>query len=102
MRAKIVNVKKSDKAWWFDSYELECIECGTHYFRSKVDDRTNPYCCNCKAKHEKEKRQEQEVIRIQKGAIKFVSKDYVVYNRDWLKENYEKEFNLMRRVYGRR
>ena len=102
MRAKIVNVEKSDKAWWFDKYELECIECGTHYFRSKVDNRTNPYCAECTAKREREKRQEFIMLKIARGCIKFVTKEYVVYNREWLKDNYEKEFNLMRKVYKRR
>lgn len=34
--------------YYFDKYELECIDCGAHYFNKHYDRRTVPYCPNCR------------------------------------------------------
>lgn len=53
IKAKLVRKIKSDVAWYFDKYELECIECGTHYINGRYDNRTCPYCPDCRQKHDK-------------------------------------------------
>ena len=44
IRAKLVRKYENDVAWYFDEYELECIECGAHYMSGRYNSRTNPYC----------------------------------------------------------
>lgn len=67
-QAKLVRKIESGSAWYFDKYELECINCGKHYFSGRYDNRTVPYCADCKRerdskrykllKEEKERRAE--------------------------------------------
>ena len=57
MRAKLIRKipLEKDLPWYFQQYEFECIECGTHYTRKRYDERTTPYCWKCQKKHEAEK-----------------------------------------------
>ena len=57
MRAKLIG--KVDRRY-YSEYELECIDCGKHYFRQKVDYRTTPYCAWCQKRHDKEKKEERD------------------------------------------
>lgn len=67
-QAKLVRKIESGSAWYFDKYELECINCGKHYFSGRYDNRTVPYCADCtrernrkrnkQLKREKERRAE--------------------------------------------
>ena len=51
--------------YYFDKYELECIECGAHYINGHYDRRTVPYCYNCRRKIESEKNKEYRTRREQ-------------------------------------
>lgn len=55
IQAKLVRKIESGKAWYFDKYEFECIDCGRHYRNGRFDSRTVPYCNDCKRKHDKER-----------------------------------------------
>lgn len=57
IKAKLVRKIESGMAWYFDKYELECIDCGKHYMNGRYDARTNPYCSDCRRKYEREKQQ---------------------------------------------
>lgn len=58
MSATPFKVEKSDKAFWFDKYYFHCIDCGAEFWSHRCDRRTNPYCCDCKRKHDKERTKE--------------------------------------------
>ena len=65
MRAKLIRKIPAGKdrhgnqlPYYFTRYELECIDCGAHYFNGSFDRRTNPYCSNCRARYNKEKQKE--------------------------------------------
>lgn len=66
IKAKLIRkIEFPDLPWFFNRYELECIDCGTHYFNGRYDWRTIPYCVECNKKHEKEKadiRKKQKAI----------------------------------------
>ena len=44
VRAKLIRKIPSFRGYPFDSYEYECIDCGTHYTRKAYNSRINPYC----------------------------------------------------------
>ena len=76
MRAKPFKVEKSDIAYYFDRYYFHCIDCGAVYHSGKCDNRTVPYCSECKRKHDKEKalirkreQKAQEIQEIRRKAI---------------------------------
>lgn len=56
-KAKLVRKIENGGAWYFDKYELECIECGTRYLNGRYDCRTSPYCVDCRRKRDKERTQ---------------------------------------------
>lgn len=60
MKAVPFKVEKSDKAWWFDRYFFSLHRLRCRIFLYKCDSRTNPYCCDCKRKHDKERAKERE------------------------------------------
>lgn len=75
-RAKLVRKIESGKEWYFDKYELECIECRKHYLRGRYDSRTCPYCPSCKRKRDRirtkennEKKQKELYTAIRNKAI---------------------------------
>lgn len=35
--------------------ETLVLDCGKHYINGRYDARKNPYCCDCRRKHEREK-----------------------------------------------
>ena len=83
IRAKLVRKIPAGKTMYgeqlphyFDKYELECIECGTHYRSGHYDRRTIPYCPTCNHKYEVEKqkannkRREQRLINKELFKIK--------------------------------
>ena len=39
---------------------------------------------------------ENLIIKMKEGTMKYVSRDYVCYNRKWLLANLEREFNVLR------
>lgn len=47
-QAKLVRKIENGREWYFDKYELECINCGKHYFNGRYDNRTVPYCTEYK------------------------------------------------------
>ena len=55
IRAKLVRKIPSFRGYPFDSYEYECIDCGTHYTRKAYNSRINPYCGECRKKYDKPK-----------------------------------------------
>ena len=66
--AKLVRyIPAEGKRRCFDKYEFECIECGTHYFRSANNSRVLPYCGECQRKHDREKQRTYIVRREQKA-----------------------------------
>ena len=63
IQAKLVRKIESGKAWYFDKYELECISCGKHYFNGRYDNRTVPYCNDCKRERD---RKRNEILKAEK------------------------------------
>ena len=57
MRAKLVREipQRDGSPWYFRKYELECIDCGEHYTNGRYDNRTSPYCGECRRKHDTQK-----------------------------------------------
>lgn len=43
---------------YWDKYEFECVDCGTHYFSGAFNNRTRPYCAECCRKHDRERNAE--------------------------------------------
>ena len=58
---------KKGLPYYFKEYELECIDCGEHFFRRRYSDRTIPYCAECWRKHEAVKQRERNVRKAQKA-----------------------------------
>ena len=85
MKAKLIRQLplKEGLPWYFREYELECIECGNHYYSGQYTTRTNPYCPECNRKHNSEKAKEarkrkerdirnaalQEILEYSKGML---------------------------------
>lgn len=66
-KAKLVRKIESGKAWYFDDYEYECIDCGEHFTRHRYDRRIRPYCAECSIRHERERaRQRNKEKELQK------------------------------------
>ena len=63
IRAKLVRKYENDVAWYFDEYELECIECGAHYMSGRYNSRTNPYCPICRRKHERDRQKKSKLAK---------------------------------------
>lgn len=70
MSATPFKVERSEKAWYFDTYYFHCIDCGAEHRSHRCDNRTNPYCPDCKRKHDKERamirKKEKEELREKK------------------------------------
>lgn len=65
--AKLIRKIESGKAWYFDKYEYECIDCGEHFTRGSYTRRIRPYCAECSIRHEREKaRQRNKEKELQK------------------------------------
>lgn len=63
IQAKLVRKIENGGAWYFDKYELECIECGNHYFSGRYYSRTVPYCNDCKRERD---RKRNEILKAEK------------------------------------
>lgn len=48
---------------YWDRYEFECVDCGSHYFRGTFNNRTSPYCGECQNKHDRERNAELKKIK---------------------------------------
>ena len=55
MKVTPFKYEKSDVAWYFDLYYFHCVDCGAEYRSHRWDNRTQPYCSECRRKYERER-----------------------------------------------
>lgn len=76
------------------NYIAECAESvGIH-----VDEHTAisiPFIADVMRKMREQSKSDEDFIRFPKGALKMRGEGYVVYNYDWLKENWQTELKVM-------
>lgn len=75
MRAKLIREipQREGLPSYFRQYELECVNCGEHYFNGKFDKRTVPYCPTCHRKYEREKQKRYQEQKKQKAINEVLS-----------------------------
>ena len=61
MKAQLIRVELSDKAWYFNNYYYKCIDCGAEYTRHQYNERINPYCGACQRKHDTEAQKQRNI-----------------------------------------
>lgn len=74
IKAKFVRKIENGGAWYFDKYEFECVDCGTHFYSGRYDCRTSPYCAECKMKHDRKRTQELKLLKKRKHDRKIRNK----------------------------
>ena len=76
MKAKLIRkIPKEEQVRSWERYEFECIRCGKHYTRKRIDPRTVPYCGYCEKQVNREKiieRQEKKERDLVNGVLEKV------------------------------